>query len=100
MAVKKTTEDIETKEADLTSKEYWEEKVPITLPLKMGNPEDQTEFVSVNDKTYQIMRGKEVLVPRNVAEVLKQSQEAETEAFMRRMNMSQEFEAEAAKRLG
>jgi hypothetical protein len=46
------------------------------------------------------MRGEEVEVPRFVAEVLKQSQEAEKEAFLRRMKMSREYEEEAKRRMG
>lgn len=90
MAVKK-----ETKEAE--NRNYWTEKVAITLPFDHNNPDDQTVFVSANDKTYQIMRGKEVMVPRNVAIILQQAQAAETEAFLRRARLTQEYEQEAAK---
>ena len=99
MAVKKT-EEIKEETVDTTSTEYWAEKVKITLPFDPNSPDDQSEFVSVNDKRYQIMRGEEVEVPRFVAEVLKQSQEAEKEAFLRRMKMSREYEEEAKKRMG
>ena len=98
-----TTKKIETEEKDpklmteAEAKAYWAERVPITLPYDTGNPEDQTVFVSVNDYTAQILRGKEVMVPRNVAEVLKQSEEAKIEAFMRRARLSKEFEEESAK---
>ena len=98
MAVKKT-EDIKEETVDTTSTEYWAEKVKITVPFD-PNSDDQSLFVSVNDKRYQIMRGEEVEVPRFVAEVLKQSQEAEKEAFLRRMKMSREYEEEAKKRMG
>lgn len=80
---------------DTTSAEYWNERVPVVLPLNPGNPEDQTLFVSVNDYSAQIKRGEEVMVPRYVAEVIKQSQEADMAAFRKRMQMSAEYEEEA-----
>ena len=90
MAVKKTTTE--------QTADYWAERVPVTIPLNQGNPEDQTMFVSVNDYSAQIQRGKEVMVPRYVAKVINQSQEAEYEAFMKRMEMQRQFE-EDIKRL-
>lgn len=79
------------------AKKYWNEKVTIRLPLNPGNPDDQTVFVSVNNYTAQIMRGKDVEVPRNVAEVLRQSEEAELEAFLKRQKMSAAYEEESKK---
>jgi hypothetical protein len=45
-----------------------EKKVKIRIPLERGNTEDV--FVSVNDRSWLIQRGKEVEVPECVVEVL------------------------------
>lgn len=98
MAVKKTEttgEAVEKRPVD--DRAFWEEKVPIKLPLNPGNPDDQTVFVSVNDYRAQILRGKEIMVPRYVAAVLQQSEDAEMEAFMKRTQMNEEYEREASK---
>ncbi len=44
--------------------------VNVFIPKGQIN-EENYQFVSVGDKTYQIMRGTDVAVPRPVAEVLK-----------------------------
>lgn len=46
--------------------------VNVFIPKGQIN-EENYQFVSVGDKTYQIMRGTDVAVPRPVAEVLKNS---------------------------
>jgi len=90
MATKTTT-----KPKDET--DFWNQKVTIRLPLNPGNPDDQTQYVSVGDYRAQIQRGLDVIVPRNVAKVIEQSEEAELEAYKRRAAMSREYEHDAAK---
>lgn len=76
---------------------FWTERVPITLPYNTGNPEDQTEFVSVGNYSAQIMRGQTVMVPRYVAQVLEQSEKAKIEAFRNRAQLQREFAEETAR---
>lgn len=76
---------------------FWNEKVPITVPLDTGNPEDQTYFVSVNDYRAQLLRGTEVMVPRYVAKVIQNSLDAERDAYFKRAGMSRDYEQEANK---
>jgi len=95
MAEKKTKETAENTEV-VKDDAYWEEKVPVRLPLNPGNPEDQTQFVSVNDYTAQILRGVEVMVPRKVAVVLRQSEDAEMEAFINRAGLQKQYEEKKA----
>jgi hypothetical protein len=90
MATKTTT-----KPKDET--DFWNQKVTIRLPLNPGNPDDQTQYVSVGDYRAQIQRGQDVMVPRNVARVIEQSEEAELEAYKRRTAMNREYEQDAAK---
>ena len=60
-----------------------EKKVKIKLPIDRVNRE-QSVFISVNDRTFQIQRGVEVEVPECVAEVLehKYDMESETDKFL------------------
>lgn len=67
-------------------KEEKEKTVKIRIPKTRENQDDV--FVSVNDRTWQIQRGKEVDVPECVAEVLLHQQEME--------EMAMAFEEEAA----
>lgn len=53
---------------------YWLEKVTIHLFKDSGKYKDAVT-VGYNGRFYQIERGKDVSVPRAVAEILKQSQE-------------------------
>lgn len=66
----------ETKETviDTMKKPYnpMEEMIPVTLPRATGN-EQNFELVSLNGKTWQIMRGVTVKVPLPVYEVLMES---------------------------
>jgi len=89
MAVKKTTDE----------NAYWNEKVPVTLPLDPSNPEDQTQYVSVGDYNAQILRGTTVMIPRNVARELERAERAKMEAFMNRQKMSAEYEQNVRKYL-
>lgn len=54
--------------------------VTIVIPKDPGNKKDTDKFVGVNGKRYQIMRGKPVRVPKEVAEVLKLANLAAEEA--------------------
>lgn len=62
----------EQKKAEEERKAYWNELVPITL-FKDNNKYKDDVFVSVNDETCQIQRGKKVMIKRKFAEVLEQS---------------------------
>jgi len=89
----KTTE--EKKTVDTNSKEYWEEKIPYTIPFDRSDNSDV--FVAVNGKSYQIQREVEVMLPRNVVEVLENSRRAEYEAYKRRRQLSDEYANDAKK---
>ena len=72
---KKTTEKTVDK-PEITREEYLKERVAVTL----RKPEsEQKEFrtVSVNGVNYQIAYGKTVLVPRFVAQIIKESEKNE-----------------------
>lgn len=60
----RTIEDIE-----MSNREY----VMVIIPKPMNIIGDTETIVSVNGKMYQIQYDKPVMVPRNVAEVVKQS---------------------------
>ena len=62
----------EQKKAEEERKAYWDELVPITL-FKDNNKYKDDVFVSVNDETCQIQRGKRVMIKRKFFEVLEQS---------------------------
>lgn len=99
MATAKTTTKPETKvePKQVDENAFWTEKVPVTLPYNTGNPEDQTEFVSVGNYSAQIMRGQTVMIPRFAAKVLEQSEKAKMEAFRARTQLQREFAEEAAR---
>ena len=67
MAAKKETVEID---------QSW---VNVRLP-KAGKNEPNFQFVSVNGKNYKVKKGESVMVPREVAEVLLHSDEANEEA--------------------
>lgn len=93
MATTKTTKP----EKSVDENAFWNEKVPVTLPYNTGNPEDQTEFVSVGNYSAQILRGQTVMIPRYAAKVLEQSEQAKMEAFLNRTKLQREYAEEAAK---
>ena len=68
-AVKETNE---TKQPDM---------VTISLPLTKERQDDV--FVAINGVSYLIKRGEEVTIPRNVYEVIKNSERMDTLALMR-----------------
>ena len=60
-------------------KNPWKEMKPITLP-KAAKGEDKFVYVRVNDRTFQIPKGKMTTVPLPVYERLMITQEAEDRA--------------------
>lgn len=62
------------------AKSRTEKKVKIKLPRLRGE-KDQSVFISVNDRTFQIQRGVEVEVPKCVAEVIRNSEYMADEAM-------------------
>lgn len=68
----------EQKKANEERKAYWDELVPVTL-FKDNNKYKDDVFVSVNDETCQIQRGKTVMVKRKFAAVLDASMKQDLE---------------------
>lgn len=60
------------KAPDLTSREYWNERVPFKAFRDTGKYSDDI-VVGINGKQWRIKRGVEVMIPRNVREVIYQS---------------------------
>lgn len=56
-----------------------EKKVKIRIPLTRENTEDV--YISINDRSWLIQRGKEVEVPECVVEVLRNQEEALEKAY-------------------
>lgn len=77
------------------STSYWDEKVPIKL-FKDDGKYTGDVFVRVRNKPFVIKRGVEVMVPRYVAEVLKQSQEQREAAVMHSEQLQKDFELASA----
>lgn len=71
----------------IATKETKEKLVKVRIPKTKENQDDV--FVSVNNRTWLIQRGKEVEVPECVAEVLLHEQEM--------LEMAMAFEDEASK---
>lgn len=69
MAEKKdATEEVVMK----SEKEYWNERVPFKAFKDNGKYKDDL-VVGINGKLWRIQRGVEVMIPRNVREVIYQS---------------------------
>lgn len=62
------------------ARDPWEERIPVTLPRAPKGAE-QSRFVSVNDRTYQIPCGRETAVPRPVYEALLDARHAEEDLY-------------------
>ena len=73
--------------------DYWNEKETYRIPFDRTNTDDV--FVSVNGKTWQIRRGVDVELPRNVIAVVDQSLKAEYDAYLRNQKMESDFNAKA-----
>ena len=67
-----------TKKADNATKG---KRVTVILPRLPGQNAVQEEFFSVNGKNYMVKRGKEVEIPEEVAEVIRNAQKAEAYAM-------------------
>ena len=55
--------------------------VTVKLPRLRGQNANQDEFFSVNGRNYMIKRGEEVEIPVEVAEVIKNNEQAEEYAM-------------------
>lgn len=75
--------------------DYWNELVPLKIPIDRDHRDDVC--ISANDRTFHIRRGVEVMVPRNIKEIWEQSQQAEYDAIMKQVEMSDNY-AQAARR--
>ena len=78
------------KEFKDVSKIYYSERVTVKLPRPRGG-EDKRLFVGVNGIGYLIERGKEVEVPRAVAEVIERSEEQANINFENSEALSRSF---------
>ena len=76
MAEKKTTEVIEQ---PFNAKAYWAEKVPFRAFKDNGKYKDDI-IAGWNGKMWRIQRGKEVMIPRAVLEIILQSMEQDQRA--------------------
>lgn len=65
-----------------TVKTDWDVNKEVFLPRGQAN-EEQSQFVCVNGRTYQVPKGKPVEVPLPVYEALMNARRAEEEAFQR-----------------
>ena len=74
-------------------------RVAVTLPRLPGQNAIQEEFFSVNGKNYIIKRGEEVVIPEEVAEVIRNSEKAELYA-MKYVDKLDEAKKEKEKELG
>lgn len=73
MATKKTTEpETEIVEKPIDERAYWRERVPFRAFKDSGKYKDDI-IVGLNGKVYVIKRGVEVMIPRNVREIILQS---------------------------
>ena len=68
-----------------SEKEYWNERVPFKAFKDNGKYKDDL-VVGINGKLWRIQRGVEVMIPRNVREVIYQSmdQDAATASLIER----------------
>jgi len=80
--------------ADVKSKSYWEESVPVRLFRDNGKYKDDV-FVCVNGQSVQIKRGETVYIKRKFAQVLEQSQKAQEEAAKMSERLSAEYRRDA-----
>lgn len=93
---KKVTDEPETKK-ELTPKEekaYWAELVPFRAFKDNGKYADDI-IVGVNGKFWQIKRGEDVMIPRNVREVIYQSMEQDAATANLIERESSRFEEES-----
>ena len=74
-------------------------RVAVRLPRLAGQNAIQEEFFSVNGKNYRIKRGETVEIPEEVAEVIRNNEQAE-EYAMRYVDNLNKSEADKYKELG
>lgn len=67
--------------AEEAKTEVKEKLVKVRLPLIPNVEKQEAQFVSCNGRDFVIPRGKEVEVPECIAEILRNSEEAQLEAF-------------------
>ena len=86
MATKKTTAEMATKKTTVAKEVKGiapgTRRVPYTLPLTRENAENDTATIE---------RGKEVMIPENVAQMLDQREKAELDAFLSALGKENEF---------
>lgn len=75
-----------------------QEKVPIMIPLAPSEVEGSTESVILNGYRINIRKGMYVHVPRQVAEVIMESQQMTQEAIQNYFLMNSEGVSEAMRR--
>lgn len=83
MAKDKTVNETAPEVKTAAAYDPWKDMVPVRLPRGDRN-EQNFQFVSVNDRTFQVPKGKDVEVPRPVYEVLANAQAARDYAEDRR----------------
>ena len=76
------TEKTVTAAVQANPEDVWTVMKTIYLPRGQGN-EEQSRFVAVNGRTFQVPKGKDVQVPLPVYEVLMNARMAEEVAFRR-----------------
>lgn len=90
--------DAETEtESEQTPAIDWNEKIPYRLFRDSGKYSEPV-FVSVNGHPFLIPRGKTVMIPRYVAQVLEDSAALKAEAAMKADQLEDEFLNETAAR--
>lgn len=67
--------------AEEVKTEVKEKLVKVRLPLIPNVEKQEAQFVSCNGRDFVIPRGKEVEVPECIVEILRNSEEAQLEAF-------------------
>lgn len=91
------TAPAETTGPEPGSEEWLQEKVEVELFRDDGKYTEDV-FVGVNGKTFQIKRGVPVMVPRYVAEVLKNSEQQRKQAAMNTDKLQADFERSSKER--
>lgn len=81
-----------TDKAKIQRENYLNERVPVTLKRPESEKKD-FRTVTVNGVNYQIAYGKQVLVPRFVAEIIRESEKNEQIAQSNADEKAQEFAA-------
>ena len=103
MATKKEENKPELEEKklkDMTLEEqkaYWNEKVPFRAFKDSGKYKNDI-IVGVNGKFYQIQRGKSVMIPRCVREIIEQSERQDTATADMIDEMTNSYREESAAR--